>query len=423
MRYQTAPRSDAVNLKKNHKLSIHWQWSFLGLVFLVIRLELTLLLSPFAHCVEDLPSDAFTKTDDLFFLAALREAQKAMGTTHPNPSVGAVLVRKNTLLATGHTQPVGGWHAEITALGNTQEPLTSATLYVTLEPCCHHGRTPPCTDAIIQAGIKRVVYGALDPNPLVSGKGIEALTSAQITVDAIENPRLKTTALLLMKPFTKWMVQKRPYVVIKIATSRDGKIAHQPGMRTKITNQNSDLVVHTLRTCVDGVMVGKNTTIIDNPQLTARLVETDHQPVRIVLDTHLECSPALNIFDTRCAKTMLLTSEQAALPKKTLFTNQGVNVMSCAMDQDHLDLDEALIKLGSLGFTSILVEAGQKLFNAFMDKKLADEIWWFKAPHHIGPSGLDLLWSQDDIKQQGYVPSETFLRADDELVVFHQTLP
>jgi diaminohydroxyphosphoribosylaminopyrimidine deaminase / 5-amino-6-(5-phosphoribosylamino)uracil reductase len=419
VRYQTAPRSALCQPKEKAKVVNPLAEDFYGSKRYQRPLEPCLLISPFFHVLKDQETEIVSPEDDYFFALALQEASRTMGTTHPNPSVGAVLAQQGKILATGRTQAVGGMHAEKQAIHHAHADLCSATLYVTLEPCCHYGRTPPCTDAIIKAGIKRVVYGVVDPNPLVAGKGIKALEDVGIEVIQIKTPLYYAQALAMIKPFKKWVLAKRPYVVIKIATSHDNKIAQAQGLRTKITSHASDIVAHRLRRCLDAVMVGANTARIDDPELTVRLVPSSHQPTRIVLGSKQDLPQTLKLFDTRAAKTMLM-SDTTDMPS---LTRLGVHVITCSVSDDHLDLDDALTKLSALGFTSILIEAGRKLFNALVKKNLADEIWWFTTKNNLGPQGLDLGWTQQDIRQRGYTPLSAHKLDGDELVIYYLNRP
>ena len=280
--------------------------------------------------------------DDKFFRVALENAHWASGSTHPNPSVGAVIVREGKIIAVGHTEKPGSMHAEKQALHRAQEDVTGATLYVSLEPCCHTGRTPPCTDAIIKAGICRVVYGVKDPNPIVAGKGIKQLEDAGIIVEEIKNPILREEASAAIKPFCHFIVKKRPLIVTKIATSHDYAVA-KLGIRTKITGAESDTLVHQLRRAVDAVMVGANTVRIDNPQLLARFGQETHgkQPIRVILSHDLDLDPEALIFDTTKAPTWIFCSTRENKKLKQ-FVEKGVEIISLEI----LSLEKVIEQLG-----------------------------------------------------------------------------
>ncbi len=351
---------------------------------------------------------AIINQDDDYFRLALEQAHFASGTTHPNPSVGAVIVHEGQLLR-GFTEAPGGMHAEKQAIHHAKTDLKGATLYVTLEPCCHTGRTPPCTDAIIKAGISRVVYGVRDPNPLVAGKGLLLLEAAGIKVEQIKNPALGAQARDILKPFTKYIIKKKPYVVLKIATTKDLAVAY-PGKRTKITGPESDRVVHQLRRAVDAVMVGANTVRIDNPSLLARLGDEKHggQPVRVILSSDLNFDPKLAIFQTKLAETWIFCASKT-LGAQEQFTQRGVKIFSMKA----LSLPAMLDRLAQEGIMSVLVEPGPKLLKSFIRDALADEIWWFKSNSCLGPPATFISEALGELA----LPAEFLALGQDQLVI------
>lgn len=290
---------------------------------------------------------------DAWFDQALREAQKGLGFTHPNPPVGCVIVKDNQLISTGYHPKAGELHAEARALLAAGEAARGSTLYVTLEPCNHFGRTPPCTQAIIKAGVKRVIYGVSDPNPHVAGQGSRVLREAGIEVEALKNPQ----AQALIQPFSKLVREKRPYVLAKIATSLDGKIAFKPGEQTQITGPEAGKLVHLMREACDAVLVGSETVLVDNPQLTARFKDrpAKRQPARIVLDSRLRTNPSHRVY------------AQDGVPSYRL---------------------SSLAQLDELGFTSVLLEGGGVLLSSFLEQNRIDELAWFTAPVLIGNQGV-----------------------------------
>lgn len=379
--------------------------------------------SPFAFVIDNETPCPLTAKDDQFFALALKNARFCLGSTHPNPSVGAVLFRDDQVVAQGYTHPVGGLHAERHAISNARGHTDGTTLYVSLEPCSHFGRTPPCTNAIIDAGIRRVIYGVTDPNPVVSGSGIKALQDAGIDVSRIDNAQLMGAADALITPFKTWVLQKRPYVVVKLATSSDSKIAAQPGVRTKISGALADVVIHRLRRAVDAIMVGANTVRIDNPELTARFYDQNHQkqPTRVILSTDLKLDERCSVFDTDIARTMVITDRALVHQAKYKFIKGDVEVIGCGLCDGLIDLDEALTTLASKGMTSILMEAGAILFDYCVKARLANEIWWFKAQAPLGPKGLDSACSLEAMSERGYRTLEHHQIGDDELTIFGKT--
>ncbi len=279
-----------------------------------------------------------------FFEQALLEAQKGLGATHPNPPVGAVIVKDGQVIATGYHPKAGELHAEAKALKVAGEHAKGSTLYVTLEPCNHFGRTPPCAQAIIQAGVKKVIFGASDPNPKVEGGGAQALKAAGIEVEQVGDPQELAWAQSLIQPFATHAITGRPYVLVKIACSLDGKIAFQTGEATQITGPETKRFVHELRESFDAVGVGARTDQIDHPKLTARF---ENRPARR--------QPERLIFDS-----------------KTPLKNQ-------------LEL------LGARGITSVMIEGGGRLMTALLQENLADEVAWLTAPKLIGGQGVTAL--------------------------------
>ncbi len=296
-------------------------------------------------------------TFDRYMRIALSLARRNLGQTWPNPAVGALLVKDGQIIAQGWTARGGRPHAETEALGDAGDLAKGATLYVTLEPCTHHGKTPPCTDAIIKAGIARCVIACRDPNPLVNGKGIEQLRNAGIEV--IEDV-CKNEAAAINCGFFFVIEKKRPYVALKLATSRDGKIAG--GEKRWITGEQARAYGHLLRSRHDAIATGIGTVLADDPLLTCRLPGLeDRSPVRVVFD------------------------RQERLPRDSQLAKTADTIPVWVMAQP---LPEALAALAQKGITRLLVEAGQKLSTAFLLNGLIDRIYWFRAPIEIGEGGL-----------------------------------
>jgi diaminohydroxyphosphoribosylaminopyrimidine deaminase/5-amino-6-(5-phosphoribosylamino)uracil reductase len=300
------------------------------------------------------------KQDDAVYMRlALREAVKASGKTSPNPCVGAVIVRDNTVVGQGYHRMAGTPHAEVNAIADAGEYTTGATIYVTLEPCNHSGRTPPCTRAIIDAGLSRVVVGMPDPNPSVTGGGSAYLLSQGISV---ESGLLEEECRDINRPFIKHSTTGMPWVVMKAGMSLDGKISYVPGKGGRITCEQSQGVTHGLRNTLDALLVGIDTVIIDDPSLTTRLPDTEdvRDPLRVVLDTHLRLSPGAKILHQQSeARTWIYCSEDAPVDRKERLVEAGALVHTAELTSaGRLDIRTVLSHLGVNGITSVLVEGG-----------------------------------------------------------------
>lgn len=312
---------------------------------------------------------------------AIAEARRGAGTTSPNPCVGAVVVREGKVVGAGHTQPVGGAHAEIVAMRAAGERVRGADLYSTLEPCNHAGRTPPCTEAIISAGIARVVVGARDPNPHVPGGGSARLQSAGLQV--VEGV-LGAACTALHAAFFKFITTGRPRVTLKIAATLDGRIAASSGDSKWVTGEEARQWVHALRARVDAVLVGAGTARQDDPLLTARDVAARRQPMRVVLDGAQPLPETLKLFTDRSARTVLATVRDRPLP-------HGVDRLRCEQTPDgRVELDDLLRQLAELGVTDLLAEAGGQLATSLLEGGHVDALALFLAPKLLGagPSWL-----------------------------------
>jgi diaminohydroxyphosphoribosylaminopyrimidine deaminase/5-amino-6-(5-phosphoribosylamino)uracil reductase len=332
--------------------------------------------------------------DALHFESALSQAQEGVGRTAPNPPVGAVVAKGEEILGMGHHAAAGEAHAEVVAIKSAGEDARGATLYVTLEPCNHLGRTPPCTESIIQAGIVRVVYGVEDPNPQVSGRGLAALKEAGIAVERVGRQLLRQKSQDLIEPFATTMTRGRPWVVLKAAVSLDGRIAAGPEQRTQITAGAAGRLVHLLRDQVDAVLVGACTARVDDPQLTVRLADPNlpepAQPLRVVLDTRLETSIEARIF---AAGSHALAIHTHAAPEERIesYKKAGIRTLQVEGSEAGVSIPAALSALAEAGITSLLVEGGGRVFSAFFEAGMVDEIWWFTAPLLLGGSGVPAL--------------------------------
>jgi diaminohydroxyphosphoribosylaminopyrimidine deaminase / 5-amino-6-(5-phosphoribosylamino)uracil reductase len=324
--------------------------------------------------------------DEQFMQEALALAAQARGRTSPNPMVGSVVVKDGRVVGQGYHAKAGAPHGEVVALEDAGMQAKGATLYITLEPCCHYGpskRTPPCTKAIIAAGIRRVVAAMRDPNPLVSGKGLEELRQAGIEVKL---PVLETEAAALNEVFITYITTKRPFVLLKVAASLDGKIATVTGESRWITNERSRLLVHQLRDQVDGVMVGINTVLRDDPLLTTRLpCGGGRDPMRIIVDTRLRMPCEARVLTaSRTACTLIATTPEAPREKRLQLEAAGAQVLVIEGEGPGVPLRPLMEQLGSMQVTSILLEGGGELHSSALHAGIVDKVWYFLAPKLIG---------------------------------------
>jgi len=317
---------------------------------------------------------------------ALSLAKLALGHSAPNPAVGAVIVKDDVIVGEGYTQPPGSDHAEIVALHQAGERAKEAAMYVTLEPCCFHGRTPPCTKAIIKAGITEVHVPMIDPNPLVSGKGLLELEEAGIKTYIGE---YEEEALEINESYIKFTAKGLPFVIAKYAMSLDGKIATKTGDAKWISGEESRRYVHCLRHRVDAIMVGVNTIITDNPQLTARAGKdggrTEIQPLRVVADSRGRTPLDARIFQVP-GNTLIAVSEKIEPAKAQALADAGAEVLSLPLKEGMVDLGELLIALGRKGIVNLLVEGGPTLFGSLFEQGLVDRLLAFVSPLIIGGS-------------------------------------
>lgn len=330
---------------------------------------------------------------EFFMRIALEEAAKGLGRTSPNPVVGAVLVKGGRIIARGYHRRAGTAHAEIVALEAAGSKARGADLYTTLEPCDHYGRTPPCSVALLEAGVRRVICGSADPNPKVDGKGVARLRRAGVEV---LTGVLREEADRLNRPFFKVIQTGLPYVTLKAAVTLDGKLATATGDSRWVTGEEARAWVHRLRDQVDAILVGSNTVRLDDPKLTTRLPDgTGRDAVRIVVDSRLRLSPKYTIFNQRSpARTVLATLEDPAGRKARRFADLGVDVWQVrATRQGRVDLKALLKRVAKEGLNHVLVEGGSELYGSFLREGLADALALFLAPKLIGAQGLS--WTGD----------------------------
>lgn len=315
--------------------------------------------------------------DFYYMQRALQISALAKGSTSPNPMVGCVIVKNGNIIAEGYHQKAGLPHAEIIALNQAGENAENSDIYVTLEPCSHFGKTPPCVDAIIKAKPRRVIVAMIDPNPLVSGKGIQKLKDAGIHVEV---GLLEEKAKKLNEVFIKYITTNVPFVITKWAMTLDGKIATVTGESKYISSIQTLQWVHSLRNEVDAIMIGGHTAIIDNPSLTVRWVpEKEKKPVRIVLDTYEGLPDDLNLFQqTDVYPTWVITSYDRKYPKASKTIKISTN------QHEKYTINSILQILGSQGITSILIEGGTKTLTSAFQENIVDKLFCIICPKIFG---------------------------------------
>jgi diaminohydroxyphosphoribosylaminopyrimidine deaminase/5-amino-6-(5-phosphoribosylamino)uracil reductase len=323
----------------------------------------------------------FLSYDEKYMRLAMQLAGNAIGRTSPNPLVGAVIVKDNRVVGCGWHRKAGTPHAEIHALNQAGELAQGADVYVTLEPCAHYGKTPPCAKALVEAKVKNVYGGLLDVNPKVAGKGFKILEDAGIHV---EYGFLQDELRKQNEVFFKWIEHKKPFIVLKVAMTLDGKIATATGQSKWITNETSRAYGYKLRDIYDGIMVGINTVIEDNPMLTAR-VDGGKNPIRIVVDSSLKIDINANVVQDKSVKTIIATTDKADKDKILKLQAQDIDVIVVDKDEnDKVDIEKLLDILGQQNICSILVEGGATLSGSFVAKKLVDKVYFFIAPKIVG---------------------------------------
>lgn len=326
-------------------------------------------------------------TDQEYMKLALAQAELARGQTSPNPLVGCVIVSpQGEIVGKGYHHKAGQPHAEVNALADAGPRAQGATAYVTLEPCSHYGRTGPCCEALIKAGIKRVIAAANDPNPKVAGKGFARLREAGVEV--IQGV-LEKEALRQNEVFMHWMTTGKSFVVLKYAMTLDGKIATATGDSKWITGVEARTNAHYLRSIYDGIVVGKNTVLQDDPELTCRLVKGKN-PTRIILDSQLSLPTSCKVFTDQAAPTIVVVGEEVSGDKQKAFAvATGVRVLAVPTVEGKIAITPLLKSLGKENITSILVEGGSQVHGAFLDAGEVNRVYAFLAPKLIG--GADSL--------------------------------
>ncbi len=320
--------------------------------------------------------------DDTYFMRlALNLAVKAKGQTSPNPIVGALVVKNGRIVGRGYHKKAGAPHAEVVAIEEAKNRAKGALLYVTLEPCSHFGRTPPCVNRIIESGIKEVVTAALDPNPLNNGRGIRALKTNRVKVTS---GVLEKEAKKVNEVFFKFITKGMPFVTIKLAQSLDGKIATASGESKWISNELSRKFAQRLRARVDAVLVGVETIIKDNPLLTCRLKSCKRQPFRIVVDSRLRTPPGARIFSGDACRVILAATRRAPAGRIKTFKAQGAKVLLIKALKKRVCLKSLMKKLAKLDITHVLVEGGGEVAASCLQEGVADKMFFFISPKIIG---------------------------------------
>lgn len=322
--------------------------------------------------------------EDIFFMRrALALARRGEGRVNPNPLVGAVIVRNGTILGEGWHEAFGGLHAERNAFAScvrNGQLAKGATLYVTLEPCCHWGKTPPCTDAVIENGISRAVVGSLDPNPLVAGKGIRLLREAGI---AVETGVLQEQCEEMNEVFFHYIKEKTPYVTMKYAMTMDGKTATAAGHSKWITESPARVRVHEDRNRHMAIMTGVGSVLADDPMLSCRIPD-GRQPVRLICDTHLRTPPKARVVRTAAEQPTWILTCCAEKERQEVYQKQGCRILELGQKDGHVDLAKAMERLGKEGIDSVYLEGGSELNASALAAGIVQGVHCYIAPKLFG---------------------------------------
>jgi diaminohydroxyphosphoribosylaminopyrimidine deaminase/5-amino-6-(5-phosphoribosylamino)uracil reductase len=322
----------------------------------------------------------FTPEDERFMRRALALASRGRGRTSPNPMVGTVIAKGGRVLAEGYHHRVGLAHAEVDALEKLGGRAPGATLYVNLEPCDHQGRTGPCTRAVLQSGVARVVVGMVDPNPLVNGRGLRRLRRAGVRVDT---GLLESESRRLNEGFVSVMEQGRPFVAIKLAATADGRIATRSGDSAWVTGEPARAFVHKLRATYDAVLIGAGTAARDDPLLTVRLTR-GRDPLRVVVDSRARLSPRARMLREGSSSVLVAATDRAPASRVRALQRAGAEVLAVRERQGRVDLQALLAALVRRGVLTVLCEGGASLAGALLDAGLADKLCLFYAPKIVG---------------------------------------
>ncbi|MDP2697867.1 bifunctional diaminohydroxyphosphoribosylaminopyrimidine deaminase/5-amino-6-(5-phosphoribosylamino)uracil reductase RibD [Thalassospira sp.] len=353
---------------------------------------------------------AFSEDDKHFMRVALSLSKRGLGIVWPNPSVGCVIIRGGEIVGRGWTQKGGRPHAERMALAMAGDRASGASVYVTLEPCSHHGVTPPCARGLIEAGVGRVVSALEDPDPRVAGRGHQMLRDAGIRVDV---GLMDDEARRINAGFLSRITQNRPLVTLKLAATLDGRSALANGQSQWITGAQARNRGHMLRATHDAILVGADTVLADDPDLTCRIAGIeDRSPVRIILDRTGKVGTECKLVQTATqTPTWLVTSDENTDICRNRFANSKAEVIAATCDANHLDLKDVLHRLADKGVTRILIESGGRLAAGFIRAGLVDRIVHFSAPGFIGAEGLPVI---GDLMLDDLVDMPRYHRADFE---------
>ncbi|WP_394870671.1 bifunctional diaminohydroxyphosphoribosylaminopyrimidine deaminase/5-amino-6-(5-phosphoribosylamino)uracil reductase RibD [Clostridium butyricum] len=332
--------------------------------------------------------------DEFYMKRALELAVKGIGMVNPNPMVGAVIVKDNKVIGEGFHEKYGHAHAERNAVKNAVEDIEGATVYVTLEPCAHYGKTPPCVELLIEKKVRKVVIGMLDPNPLVAGKSIKKLKENNIEVKVgVKEKECRK----LNEVFIKYITTKKPFVIMKAGISIDGKIATSSGESKWITSERSRLHSHELRNRMSGIMVGINTVLSDDPSLTYRGEHKGKDPLRIIIDSTLKVPFESKVIKYNNNNTIVACVENTDLIKKEKLEKMGVKIIETKSKKGKVDLQEVVEKLGKEKIDSILLEGGGTLNFSALKEGIVDKVRFYIAPKIIGGEN-----SKNSVSGQGF---------------------
>lgn len=361
-------------------------------------------------------------TDKQYMKIALELATKGCGFVNPNPMVGAVIVKDNEIIGEGYHQAYGMFHAERNAIINCKKSLKGATMYVTLEPCCHYGKTPPCTEVIIKSGISKVVIGSTDPNPLVTGKGVEILRNNNIEV--VEGV-LKEECDGINEVFFYYIKTKMPYVVMKYAMTMDGKIATYTGKSKWITGEASRNKVHEDRHKYSGIMVGVRTVLLDDPMLNCRL-ENAKNPTRIICDTNLRTPIDCKIVNTAKEIPTIIATSNTDKEKQRLYIDKGCKIIFIPKKDNHIDLNELMVILGQEKIDSVLLEGGGTLNWSALQSGIVNKIQTYIGPKIFGGEnakspvlGLGVNCPQESF----YLKNIKIRKIDEDILIESEVIP
>ena len=360
--------------------------------------------------------------DANYMQRAINLAEQGRGWTSPNPLVGCVIVKNGKIVAEGYHEKIGGWHAERNAILNSDTDLSGATAYVTLEPCCHHGRTPPCSDLLIERGIKKIFIGSRDPNPLVSGKGAKQLRAAGIEV--VED-FMREECDKLNPIFFHYIQTKRPYVLMKYAMTADGKIATSTGESKWITGETARTKVQQTRHQYSAIMVGVETVLADNPMLNTRMPNAK-QPVRVVCDSQLRTPLDCQLVQTAKEYRTVIATVCEDLQKIEQYRPLGVEVMVCKARNKRVDLDDLLQKLGEMQIDSLLIEGGSSLNFSALESGVVNRVHCYIAPKLVGgkqaktPIGGEGI---DDLSQAVKLKLVSMEMVGEDILIDYEIIP